>query len=94
MITLETLSLAAAVATEQKRRLDILSVLYEQRRKDPEHPGMSPLQLETAVGVPREQLTFTLWYLKEKLCIERDDNMSYFLTATGMDYVEARTQPD
>src|SRR5262249_1995970 len=49
---------------EANRRLGLLSTLYNQRRMDPEHPGVSMLDIEARMGFPREHLMFTLWYLR------------------------------
>ena len=47
------------VEAESNRRLGVLSLLYNQRQTDPEHPGVSLLDLEREMGFPREYLSFT-----------------------------------
>jgi DnaJ domain/PilZ domain len=74
---------------EANRRLGVLSLLYNQRRVDPEHPGISLLNLEERMGFPREYLNFTLWYLRAKEFVTVGDNGDYTLTAPGADYVES-----
>ena len=75
---------------EINRRLGLLSILYNQRRMDPEHPGVSMLDLEARMGFPREHLMFTLWYLRAKAYVIAEDNSDYALTAEGADFVERK----
>jgi curved DNA-binding protein CbpA len=73
---------------EVNRRLGVLCLLYAQRRKDTEHPSVSLLQIEELMGIPREHLEFTLWYLKQRKYVEMSDGADCSLTADGVDYVE------
>lgn len=73
---------------EANRRLGVLCLLYAQRRRDPEHPNVSLLDIEEMMGVPREHLEFTMWYLRQKKYVERTDGADCSLTADGVDYVE------
>ena len=77
------------VEAESNRRLGVLSLLYNQRRTDPDHPGISLLDLETRMGFPREYLSFTMWYLRAKEFVVAADNSDYALTAAGVDHVES-----
>lgn len=73
---------------EANRRLGILCLLYNRRRINPDSSGMSILELESIMAIPREHLMFTLWYLKEKRFIRPDERSSDFvITAEGVDYV-------
>jgi curved DNA-binding protein CbpA len=74
---------------ETNRRLGVLSLLYNQRRTNPENPRVSLHDLEKRMGWPREYLDFTTWYLRSKLYITREDNSDFSLTALGVDYVES-----
>lgn len=74
---------------EANRRLGILSLLYDRRRVEPEAPGISVFDLETRMGLPREHLQFTIWYLKSKQYVTMGDNSDLVLTATGVDYLES-----
>ncbi len=76
------------VKGEVNRRLGVLCLLYNRRRTDPEHPGISLLDLENRMGFPREYLSFTMWYLRSKQFVSLADNSDYALTAEGADYVE------
>ena len=73
---------------EVNRRLGVLCLLYSQRRRDPEHPSISMLELEELMAIPREYLEFTLWYLKAKKYLEMNDGADFSLTADGVDFVE------
>jgi hypothetical protein len=73
---------------EVNRRLGVLCLLYSQRRRDPEHPSISMLELEELMAIPREYLEFTLWYLKAKKYLEMNDGADFSLTASGVDFVE------
>jgi curved DNA-binding protein CbpA len=66
----------------------LLAVLYAQRRRDVLEPGAGEVHLERTLGIPREHLSFHLWYLKEKAWIERTDR-GFAITAAGIDEVEA-----
>src|SRR5579862_3274944 len=47
---------------EMNRRTGVLSILYHRRRTNDARPGLSLLDLETQMAIPREYLEFTLWY--------------------------------
>lgn len=76
------------VEAEANRRLGILCLLYTRRQTNPDHPGISLLDLEKEMGFPREYLSFSMWYLRAKEFITVADNSDYALTAAGADYVE------
>jgi curved DNA-binding protein CbpA len=78
------------VEAESNRRLGVLSLLYNQRRSNSDHPGVSLLDLEQRMGFPREYLNFTMWYLRAKEFIVVADNSDFSLTAAGADYVERK----
>ncbi len=75
---------------EINRRLGVLSILYNARRADPEHPGVSMMELEKRMGFPREHLMFTLWYLRAKMYVIAGDSSDFELTADGADFVEKK----
>ncbi|HYW44995.1 MAG TPA: J domain-containing protein [Bryobacteraceae bacterium] len=77
------------VEAEANRRLGVLSLLYNQRRMDPDHPGVSLLDLEKRMGFPREYLNFTMWYLRSKEYVVAADNSDYALSSSGADFVES-----
>jgi curved DNA-binding protein len=79
---------ATGIDGESNRRMGILCLLYNRRRTNPDHPGISILDLETMMWFPREHLMFTVWYLKEKGYIRPDEHSNFMITAEGADYVE------
>jgi len=76
------------VEGEANRRMGILCLLYNRRRANPEDPGLSLLEFESMMQVPREHLMFTIWYLREHNCLRQDDASDYVITGDGVDYVE------
>lgn len=74
---------------EANRRLGVLSLLYNRRRTSPYSPGISLFDLEKRMGMPREYLEFTTWYLKSKQYVSFGDNSELVLTVLGVDYVES-----
>jgi len=79
------------VEGERNRRLGILSLLYNSRRRNEARPGVSVLELEQRMSIPREYLTFTLWYLRLKGYVSCEDSCDYAVTPAGVDYVEAHS---
>jgi curved DNA-binding protein CbpA len=75
-------------AADGRIRQQILSVLYIERRQDPEKAGVGLWRLEQVLGWPEKMLEFHTWYLKEKKWIERTDNGGFAITAAGVDAVE------
>jgi len=66
--------------------------LYNRRRTQLDKPALSLLELEAMTGLPREHLEFTIWYLKEKGFLRRDEISSeYTITSEGVDWVESKT---
>jgi len=76
---------------EQNRRLGILCLLYNRRRCDMDHPGLSVLELEKLMSFPREYISFAVWYLKDKGYLRVGDNSDCVLTAEGADFVETNS---
>jgi DnaJ domain len=76
------------IESEKNRRLGVLSLLYNHRRTNPDQPGVSMLDLEQKMDLPREHLAFTMWYLRAKQLVTIADNSDYALTADGAEFVE------
>ena len=91
MSVFESRDFVDGIEGEMNRRLGVLSLLYQQRRIDEAHPGVSVLEMEKRMSFPREYLNFTTWYLRSKGYITVEDNSDYILTAAGVDYVEEHT---
>jgi curved DNA-binding protein len=79
---------------EVNRRLGVLSLLYNRRRANEDHPGLSVLDLEKRMAFPREHLNFALWYLKAKGYVRQEDNSDCGITAEGIDFIEAHSSTD
>jgi curved DNA-binding protein CbpA len=75
---------------ELNRRLAFLTVLYFQRRTNPNKPEVSFRDIESRLGFPRDYLVFTAWYLRTKAYITRADNSEFTITAEGVDFVETQ----
>ena len=73
---------------EKRKRHGILGLLYTKRVNQPGQPGMGIQELEELLGCPREQLEFSLWYLKESGFVVRTDNGRYSITVKGADEAE------
>ena len=89
MPAMEGVDFLDGIEGEVNRRLAVLSILYERRRVDSEHPHVSLVEMENRMSFPREYLDFTTWYLRSKKYITREDNSDFALTALGVDYIEA-----
>jgi curved DNA-binding protein CbpA len=84
-----TIDFMDGIQGEVNRRLALLSVLYNKRRKNAEAPEVSLAEVEMKMGFPRDYLDFTTWYLKSKNYITKGDNSDFALTALGVDYIES-----
>jgi len=77
------------IDAEMNRRIGVLCLLYNRRRASADRPGLSVMDMETKMALPREYLEFTIWYLKEKELVRRDENTSeIIISAKGVDFVE------
>ncbi len=74
--------------SEKGIRSGILSLLYTKRRAEPYNPGIGLLEIEELLGLPREHLEFSLWFLKEKKLVYRTDDSHFLITADGVEHVE------
>ncbi len=78
------------IDVEMNRRLGVLCLLYNRRKSTPDNAGLSLLDLETKMALPREHLEFTVWYLREKGHVRRDETTNDILiTSDGVDFVES-----
>jgi curved DNA-binding protein len=89
MPVFEMKEFVVGIDAEVNRRLGALCLLYNRRKASADHPGLSVLDLEARMALPREHLEFTIWYLKEKGLVRRDETTSEILiTSEGIDFVE------
>ena len=69
-------------------RARVLSLLYVQRRREPQKPGMGNMDLCKLLSCPYEHLEFHLWYLRQRKWIELTENGLLTITVDGVDQVE------
>ncbi len=79
---------SGGMETEREQRQAVLAMLYMKRMRDPANPGVPIQEFEELLGVPREHLEFTLWYLREQGFVVRTDNGRFAITVKGVDRAE------
>jgi curved DNA-binding protein CbpA len=88
---------ASTLAEEHRKRHEILTVLYRKRLAQPDQPAMGLRDLLDLLGMAREQLEFSLWYLKEGGYLLRTDSARHSITLKGVELIETlavnRDQP-
>jgi curved DNA-binding protein CbpA len=88
---------SSTLAEEHRKRHEILTILYRERLAQPDQPAMGLRDLLDLLGIPREQLEFSLWYLKEGGYLLRTDSARHSITLKGVELMEAlamhRNQP-
>lgn len=77
------------IDAEKNRRLGVLCLLYNRRRVNPDRPGLSLLEFEQLMTIPREHLLFTVWYLKQKQLLTSQGGSDFEITAEGVEFVES-----
>ena len=73
----------STLADEHRKRHEILAILYRKRLAHPDQPAMGLRDLLDLLGMPREQLEFSLWYLKEGGYLLRTDSARHSITLKG-----------
>lgn len=81
-------SYSTAFGDDQVTRERLLSLLYVQRRRTMNSPGMGEYEMARLLRTPPELLEFHLWYLKAKGWVERLNTGLLAITAAGVDQVE------
>ncbi len=87
----------SSFAEDKVTRERLLSLLYVQRRRSLDDPGLGELTIARLLNTPREFIAFHLWYLKAKGWVERLQTGHLAITAEGVDQVEQgrlRIMPD
>ena len=79
---------ATGFGDDRKDRENLLSLLYVQRRRNMERPGLGDYELARLLGKPFELVEFHVWYLKAKGWVERLDTGQLAISALGVDQVE------
>ncbi len=75
-------------ARDRQIRHALLSLLYIERRNDPEKGSIGLWQMGQLLDLPEKTIEFHAWYLKEKGLIERTDAGGFAITAAGVDAIE------
>jgi curved DNA-binding protein len=71
------------VDAERRKREGVLSLLYRKRVMEPDQPYMTIKDMEDVLGIPREHLEFSLWFLREGQLVHRNDNGRLSITLKG-----------
>ena len=82
---------------DQVTRESLLSLLYVQRRRDMNNPGLGEHEVARLLRTPLELVEFHVWYLRSKGWVERIANGQLAISALGVDQVEQsrlRLSPD
>lgn len=79
---------------DRQIRNALLSLLYVERRNDPEKGSVGLWQMGQLLDLPEKTIEFHAWYLKEKGLIERTDAGGFAITAAGVDAVEEAGGPE
>jgi hypothetical protein len=77
-----------AFDADRVTREKILSLLYVQRRRTMNAPGLGEYELARLLRTPVELVEFHVWYLRSKGFVERLDNGMLAITANGVDQIE------
>lgn len=78
----------ATPCADKVTREKILSLLYVQRRRSMNRPGLGEIEMARLLNTPLELVEFHLWYLKAKGWAERLDTGHVAITALGVDQAE------
>jgi curved DNA-binding protein CbpA len=71
-------------------RAALLSVLYDRRQKKPYRPAISMRHLEGMLQSSIDEMSFALWYLKQRGLVQSDDKSNLQITVQGMDFLEEK----
>ena len=66
----------------------LLSLLYVQRRRNMQSPGLGEIEIARLLTIPFELVEFHLWYVRTKGWVERLDTGLLAITALGVDQAE------
>jgi hypothetical protein len=75
------------IASDNRIRIAILSILFVARRNNPAEPGVGTVELERVLNCPEPVIRFHIWYLRENEWITRLHTGHLAITATGVDRV-------
>jgi curved DNA-binding protein CbpA len=80
---------APKVMDEMQRREAILQALYRKRFASPGDASVGLRDFEILLGVRKDELEFSLWYLKELGYLVRNDSARHTITIKGVQFAEA-----
>ena len=89
----ESPAAAQGASGEKQKRRAMLWALYMKRVRDNHQPTMALGDFEDLLGIPKEHLEFTVWYLKETGWVIRTDNNRLLITVKGVDAAESLGDP-
>ena len=75
---------------QYSQRAAIMSILYDRRQKKPYRPSLSVRNLDNMIDMSPDEMSFALWYLKQRGLVRSDDKSNLQITVDGMDFLEAR----
>ena len=79
---------APKVKDEVQRREEIMLLLYRKRLAHPDQPSLTLRDLERLLETPKDQLEFSIWYLKESGYLIRTDSAHHTITLAGVQLAE------
>ncbi len=74
---------------EAERRDQIMLLLYRRRLTRPDQPSLGLRDLEMELRTSKDQLEFSLWYLKECGYLTRTDGARHTITIQGVQLAES-----
>jgi len=78
----------SAFGDDREIRESVLSLMYVQRRRNMNSPGLGEHEVARLLCKPIELVEFHVWYLKAKGWVERLDSGQLAISALGVDQVE------
>jgi len=73
---------------DKQTRERLLSLLYVQRRRNMQNPGLGEFEIARLLTIPVELVEFHLWYVRTKGWVERLGTGHLAITAEGVDQAE------
>lgn len=87
-IVVSEASTSNTFADDWETRESLLSLLYVQRRRNMNNPGLGEYEVARLLSRPLELIEFHVWYLRAKGWVERIDTGQLAISALGVDQVE------
>jgi hypothetical protein len=74
-------------------RTAILCVLCDRRRIKPGRPTLTLRIIESMLQITNDELSFAMWFLKQRGYVHVDDKSNLQITVDGMDFLEHNPPP-